>query len=139
MRICNKGLLWLSLPMVATSIALECAGGGSCGPLPFLWLVVAHVAVSVLMMLMVTAHVYLHFGWQSWITKWRRLKSRPCRWLAVVALLTLVSGMAATALWCAAPAHTTFGGVHGKIGYIFILLAAGHTLKRRRWFNPNRS
>ena len=55
---------------------------------------------------------------------------RLTRWMSVFGLLTLVSAMAATTHWILTDAYTGIGGIHGKIGLVFLILIIVHTAKR---------
>lgn len=125
---CNCLLLVMTIVMLATSIFLEATG--SCS-VEWVWV---HIAVGSLFAGNIAWHLYLHYGWQSWAGRLRRQKSPATRWLALCALLAFTGGIAATLHWIATQQHSSFGGVHGKIGFAFLLLAAAHTARRRHFF-----
>ena len=50
--------------------------------------------------------------------------------MSVFGLLTLVSAMAATTHWILTDAYTGIGGIHGKIGLVFLILIIVHTAER---------
>lgn len=55
---------------------------------------------------------------------------RLTKWMSVFGLLTLVSAIAATVHWILTDTHTGIGGIHGKIGLVFLILIVVHTAKR---------
>ena len=65
-------------------------------------------------------------------------KSRVTRWLAILAFLTFISAFIALVHWAGAYMHSPIGGIHGKIGLVFLVLAIGHTVKRIRFFKSRR-
>ncbi len=65
-------------------------------------------------------------------------KSRVTRWLAILAFLTFISAFIALVHWVGEYMHSPIGGIHGKIGLVFLVLAIGHTVKRIRFFKSRR-
>lgn len=135
LRVCNLALLLSVIPVTASGILLECSGGRDICGISFNVCVWWHVVLSSAMLLFVFYHLYLHFGSSGWGMKTKRLKSPVTRWLVGVSALLLVSSVAAFVSWWMLPAHSTLGGIHGKIGFFFILLAVGHTVKRKNYFS----
>ena len=50
------------------------------------------------------------------------------KWLTVAGILTAVTGIIATA----GPSHSMIGAVHGKLGFLFILLAVWYGRSRAK-------
>lgn len=132
LKICDWSLLVATVLMLASSIQLEATGSRAVG---WVWL---HIAIGCLFFANIVWHVYLHFGWKSWLHKFRKQKSFITRWLAVFALLTIISAIIAFAHWFGSWAHSSLGGVHGKIGFVFTAIALGHTIKRIKFFKNKR-
>lgn len=132
LRICNWLLLVTTVVMLTSSIQLEVTGSRAA-----IW-VCLHIIVGCLFFANIIWHLCLHFGWKSWLQKFRKQKSPVTRGLAVFALLTIISAIIASAHWIGTWTHSPFGGVHGKIGFIFIALAIGHTVKRIKFFKNKR-
>ncbi len=128
LKFCNAFLLFMTIIMLATSIFLEATGSRS------ITCVCVHIAVGSLFAGNVAWHLYLHYEWKSWFGRLRKQKSTITRWLALSGLLTFTSGIITTLHWIATQQHSPFGGVHGKIGFAFLLLAIAHTAKRWRFF-----
>jgi hypothetical protein len=54
-----------------------------------------------------------------------------------ISLFTLATGMAASLDWLASRVHGPIGAIHGKIGFLMILLVVGHIVKRMKFFFPH--
>lgn len=133
LRICNRVLVALTVLMLASGLQLEIDGNAGAVPV---WL---HIVLGVAYTAGVVMHVYLHFGWRKTISKFRKLKSPVTRILAVAWVLSALTGIVAAVLWIAQGQHTGVGGWHGKIGFAFIIIAGGHTLKRKSYFRRKKA
>ncbi|MDE5800616.1 MAG: hypothetical protein K2H74_06290 [Paramuribaculum sp.] len=127
LRVCDCRLAVLLPAVLASSIQLEVTSSRG------IMSVVIHLIVTISFIALIARHIYLHFGWKKWLMKFGKMKvaTRILWWLYV---LTFVSGIIAATHWLAAYTHSPIGGVHGKIGFAMILVAIGHTLKRRKFF-----
>lgn len=128
LKICDWSLLIATLLMLASSVQLEAF-------LPAVRWVWVHIALGCAFFALIVWHIYLHFGWKVWFRKFRKQKSPVTRWLALFGLLTVVSAAVVMVHWVVSFAHSPIGGVHGKIGFVFLILAVGHTIKRLRFFS----
>lgn len=126
-KICDWSLVATGTATLATGIVLEPLAGSSS---TMIW---THIGVASAMSVLCVYHIYLHFGWQHWIKKFSAFKKPATIILAIFLALTIVSGVVAAIHWLQAHTHSTIGGVHGKIGFIFILFCALHTLKRKKF------
>ncbi|WP_300301568.1 hypothetical protein [uncultured Muribaculum sp.] len=126
--LCDWMLVFATAFILASGIQLEATGSRS---VVWIWI---HVAIGCLFFSNIVWHLYLHFGWKSWIKRLRKQKSLVTRWLAIFALLTLISAIATFIHWIATCVHSPIGGIHGKIGFVFLLFAIGHTVKRIGFF-----
>ena len=134
-RICNWSLLVLSILMLASGIQMEASFGADFLGFSFPVYMVFHVIVAILMTAAVIWHIWLHFSWKEWVKRFSALKRMDTKILAVVAVLVLVSGIAAlVVLLFNGMQHGTVGGVHGKIGFGFIALGIYHIIKRIRFY-----
>lgn len=95
--------------------------------------VILHVVVALPFMCLIIRHIYLHFQWKKWLTKFSKLKG-PTRILWWLYLLTFLSGIATFIHWLIENEHSPLGGIHGKIGFLMIAFAIGHTIKRLKFF-----
>lgn len=128
LKICNWSLLFLSVAILISGIQLEathCMGQTS------VWI---HIAVGLLFMLISACHIFLHFGYSNWLAKFHRQKSHATRILWWVALVTLISGVIATFHWTSTFSHAPIGGVHGKFGFLMMIISAGHICRRLKFF-----
>lgn len=121
-------LVFATAFILASSIQLEATDSRS-----IVWILI-HMIVGSLFFTNIVWHLHLHFEWKSWIQRLRKQKSPVTRWLAVFALLTLISALVALFHWIGTYTHSPIGGIHGKIGFVFIALAIGHTVKRIKFF-----
>ena len=128
LKCCNYALLVCLLPVLATGIILECGVAGRA-------FVLVHVVLAVSMMSLAAYHLYLHVGSKGWWQRVKKLKSHATRLLVRVAMLAAASGLVALVAWLFCRQHTSIGGLHGVIGFFFLFIAAGHTLKRWKWFS----
>ena len=127
LKICDWTLAIL-LPIVLTS-SLQLEATSSSGIVP----VILHIIVALPFMFLVVWHIYLHFQWKKWLAKFDKLKV-PTRILWWLYILTFISGIATLIHWLIENEHSALGGVHGKIGFLMIAFAIGHTVKRIKFF-----
>lgn len=132
LKICDWLLLVATVVMLASSIQLEAAGNSA---VVWVWL---HIIIGCLFFAGIIWHLYLHFNRESWIQRLRKQKSPVTRWLAILGVLTVVSAISALCHWADSYTHSSIGGWHGKIGFIFIAIAIGHTVKRIKFFKNKR-
>ena len=132
LKICNWSLLAFTFAILISGIQLEATH--SIG-LTSVWI---HILIGVLFIGMVAYHVYLHFGRCNWFSKFRKQKSQVTRILWWVALVTLVSGVAAMIHWITTFTHAPIGEVHGKFGFLMIILSIGHIAKRIKFFRSKK-
>ena len=128
LKVCNWSLLSLTIAILISRIQLEATHSNG---ITSVWI---HILTGVLFMGMAAYHVYLHFGKSNWFLKFRKQKSQVTRILWWVALVTLVSGVAAMIHWVTTFTHSSIGGVHGKLGFLMIILSIGHITKRIKFF-----
>ena len=133
-RICNWSLLVLAILMLASGIQMEATAGTDFLGISFPAYMVFHVVVAILMTAAVIWHIWLHFSWKDWAKRFAALMRVDTKILAIVAVLVIVSGLAAlVVLLFNGMQHGTAGGVHGKIGFAFIAIGIFHIIKRI-WF-----
>lgn len=133
-KYCNWSLVFVTIPLLATSILLECQYGESLGGISFRLNVILHLIFALLMALLVVFHLYLHFGFKQWRLRIQRLKRPVTKKLIYLGGAVAVSGVVALLGWLFSQQHSTLGGIHGKIGFVFIALSLGHTIKRISFF-----
>ena len=128
LKVCNWSLLAFTIAILISGIQLEATHSNG---ITSVWI---HILIGGLFMGMAAYHVYLHFGRSNWFSKFRKQKNPVTRILWWVALVTLVSGVAAMVHWVTTFTHSSIGGVHGKLGFLMIILSIGHIAKRITFF-----
>lgn len=128
LRLCSWMLIYATALVLASGIQLEVTDSRN-----IIWVLI-HMIIGSLFFANIVWHLYLHFGWKSWIQKLRKQKSPVTRWLAIFALLTIISTFVALFHWIGSYTHSPVGAIHGKIGFVFLALAIGHTIKRIKFF-----
>lgn len=132
LKICNWSLLILTIAILTSGIQLEATHSRD---LTSVWI---HIITGLLFACLVTYHLYLHLGYGNWFTKIHRQKSHLTRILWWVSLITLITGLIASVHWLTTFNHAPIGGVHGKLGFLMILLSTGHIIKRIKIFKRKR-
>lgn len=132
LKICDWSLIPISIVMLASGIQLEALSGEG-----MLWIYV-HICIGVVFTTLCGWHIWLHFKWNNWFERFHKMKSQVTRILWWIALITFLTGIAATIQWFAHSVHTSLGGIHGKLGFLMILLIIAHALKRRKFYQPKR-
>lgn len=128
LRLCNRSLLVVSAVILGSGIQLEVIHSSV-----NLW-VWLHIIIGLIFMVLVGIHIFLHFGRSNWFAKFSNLKSRATRILWWVTVLTLITGLASTVRYIATNTHTPLGGIHGKLGFLLIILSIFHIAKRLKFF-----
>ncbi len=132
LNVINLSLIVLLAVTTASSVILECTGGKDLPALHSGALVLLHVAVTLALMILSYLHIKAHFGQTSqWRGRFRKTK-RQNKWLLWITAITLLTGIAAIFTYFAF-GHTPFGAIHGKIGFIALLIMLLHLLHRRKW------
>lgn len=116
--------------ILASGIQLEATGSSS---VDWVWI---HIVFGTFFMALGFWHIYIHFGASNWFSRFHKLKSPVTRILWWITLLTLVTVVIATGHWLTSFTHSSIGGVHGKLGFMMIILCLCHIVKRIRFFRP---
>lgn len=132
LRLCDWMLVFATVFILASSIQLEVTDSRT-----IIWVLI-HIIIGSLFFANIVWHLYLHFGWKSWVQRLRKQKSPVTRWLTVFALLTLISAFIALFHWIGTYTHSPIGGIHGKIGFVFLIIVIGHTAKRIKFFKTKK-
>lgn len=129
LRICNWTLLSLSLLMLVSSVELEL---NPVGEKAWVWL---HLIFGCFFTGFILWHVKLHRKpvVDSGQMK-RHYHGKNLRWLGLLFFLTLITSVIATFCWIGSYIHTTIGGIHGKIGFIFLIFLLFHIKNYRRFY-----
>ena len=124
LKTCDWSLLLLTISILASGIYLEVTQSSG---LAAVWI---HIALGILFFISVVYHIFLHFGKSNWFERFRKLKNQFTRVLWWVSLATLITGIIACIHWTMTYSHSPIGGIHGKIGFLMVLLSIGHLCKR---------
>jgi hypothetical protein len=128
LRICDVALLALTLIMLVSGIQLEADPRGE-----RLW-VWCHIALGSLYVGFLLWHISLHRRAGGPRRPAKMPISRLNRWLGVFFALMLISAIVATSHWIGSYVHATPGGIHGKIGFVFLLIGFIHLRKNFRFY-----
>ena len=132
LRLCDWALVFATTFIFASGIQLEATDSRS-----IVWVLI-HMIIGSLFFANIVWHLYLHFGWKSWVQRLRKQKSPLTRWLAIFALLTLISALVALFHWIGTYTHSPIIVIHGKIGFVFLILTIGNTVKRIKFFKTKK-
>lgn len=127
-KICDWALLAVTPIILVSSIWLEATGSRG---IVAVWL---HIILGIIFFTLIGWHFYLHLGKLGWIARFKSLKSRVTKILTILAMLTLLTSIIATVHWLVSFTHSGIGGWHGKIGFLMLAIAIGHTTKRFKFF-----
>lgn len=128
LKFCNWSLLVATVAVLISGVQLEVSH--SSGNLS-VWL---HIIIGLLFMGLVAIHIFLHFDISNWFDRFSKLKSQATRILWWMTLLTLLTGIATAVRWIITNTHTPLGGIHGKIGFLMIILSIFHIANRVYFF-----
>lgn len=128
LKICDWSLLGLTAATLLSGIQLEILSGSSSG---WIWI---HIVECLLFIGFCAWHIQLHFKTSNWFVRFKNLKNHVTRILWWVSLLTFVTGIAASSDWIVSGVHGPVGAVHGKIGFLMIILVVGHAIKRVKFY-----
>ena len=100
--------------------------------------VILHLIAVLAMTGLVCWHLRMNWGRISgWAKKFTGKASGASKALAILIAFTALTGLAAIPQWMF-HGHSTVGGIHGKIGFLFILVCLIHTIRHRKWFRKNK-
>lgn len=133
LKICNWSLLPLSIAIMISGIQLEATQSSDTTSV---WI---HIAVGILFSAMVLYHIFLHLSNSDWFSKFNRQKSRLTRILWPVSLITFISGIVAGIHWLGTFTHAAIGGIHGKFGFIMLILSTAHICTRIKFFRSKKA
>lgn len=131
LKICNRFLGLTLILILASGIQLEVTSGR------YAWSVWVHIVLGLVLTALAFYHIYLHYRKSNWFVRFAKNRNTSTRILWWVFLLTAVSGLAATVAWIGDNLHSPLGAVHGKIGFLMVIVAIVHVArylraKRRR-------
>lgn len=126
LKINDKSLGFTLILMLASGMQLEATAGS------YAWSVWVHIVFGTLLTVLSIRHIYLHYRSSNWFARFAKNRNKVTRVLWWVFLLTVISGFAATIQWLVENGHSPIGGVHGKIGFLMVIIAIIHAAKHIR-------
>lgn len=127
LRICAWSLAIFTAVMLSSGLQLEISPFGG-----RIW-VWSHIAAGCIFIGTIIWHISLH---KSTGVKWYGYGNiyNKHRWLSLFFAFTLISGLLATIHWIGIYSHSTIGGIHGKLGFIFIIIVIRHIDKHIKFY-----
>lgn len=125
LKACDKALGIVLVVMLASGIQLEATSGR------FAWSVWAHIVLGIILTVLSLWHIYLHYRWSDWFARFRKNRNRATRILWWVFLVAASTGMIATVVWLVGHDHSHIGAIHGKIGFLMVIVSIIHAVGRR--------
>ncbi|NCC99609.1 MAG: hypothetical protein EOL95_07915 [Bacteroidia bacterium] len=129
----NASLLVMLIFALVSSIIQEYLGGNDFDNISNSVFVISHLIVCLPMFAFIGLHLFINLGKLSkWLKTLKKGKTQN-KWLFLLSFLTLLTGIITTIEYFSV-GHTGIGGIHGKIGFLFIILMIYHTMKRLWWY-----
>ena len=122
---CNR---WLGITLLLTLISgiqLEATSGR------YAWTVWLHIALGIILTILSLYHIHLHYRSGNWFARFARNRNIVTKILWWVFLLTAITGIAASIMWADGFSHTHLGAVHGKIGFLMVVLGIIHAVRHK--------
>lgn len=126
LKICNRFLGLTLILILASGIQLEVTSGR------YAWSVWVHIILGLVLTALAFYHIFLHYRKSNWFARFAKNRNTSTRILWWVFLLTAVSGLAATVGWVGDNVHSPLGAVHGKIGFLMVVVAIVHVARHLR-------
>lgn len=126
LKICDRSLGLTLILILVSGIQLEASSGSH------EWTVWLHIGLGVVLTALSVYHIFLHYRFSNCFDRFRKNRNRLTRMLWWVFLLTVVSGLAATVVWFDGNTHSHLGGVHGKIGFLMVIIGIIHAVRHKK-------
>lgn len=128
LNVCDWILLIVTVLILLSSIQLEIIAGSS-----IIW-VWAHIIVGTMFFVLIGWHLQLHFQWRNWFRLLWKQKLKNTKWLTIIGILTIMTALISTIGWIVSPDHSKIGSVHGKFGFLFVVLVLWHIFRRLKFY-----
>lgn len=125
LKLCNRWLGGIIFVILLSGIQLETTSSG------YVWSVWIHIILGIALTILALYHIYLHYKFTNWFSRFARNRNKATRILWWIFLLSMASGIAATVHWLTAGTHSPLGGIHGKIGFLMVAAAIVHAMRHR--------
>lgn len=126
LKVCNRWLGCVLLLMLISGIQLEVTSG------QYLWPVWAHIILGMVLTVLSLYHIFLHYRFGNWFSRFAKNRNTATRILWWIFQLTAVSGVTATVIWLDGHEHSHLGAIHGKIGFLMVVIAKIHIARHIR-------
>lgn len=125
LNINNWALIFVGTLVLQSSLMLEFVPKRS-----YVWF---HIEIIAIFTALLFYHLYLHFGFSNWFKRIALHKKPATKVLWWLLIAVMMSGVIAFVHWYSSHFHhSPIGGIHGKIGFLMLLVALGHLIKRRK-------
>lgn len=128
-KMCNRWLAVIMLLIFISGLQLEVTSG------MYQWSVWVHIFLGLVLTILSLYHIFLHYRKSNWFARFSRNRNTSTRVLWWIFMLTAISGIAASFIWVGDYAHSKLGAVHGKLGFLMVIMAIIHVsrhIKRRK-------
>lgn len=126
LKLCNRSLGFVLLLILISGVQLEVTSG------QYAWSVWTHIVLGILLTALSVYHIFLHYRKSNWFARFAKNRKTVTRILWWVFLLTAVTGLIATAIWLDCRCHSHLGAIHGKLGFLMVILAVIHALRNKK-------
>lgn len=128
LKVCDWILLIVTVLILLSSIQLEIIAGSS---ITWVWM---HIIVGTMFFVLIGWHLQLHFQWRNWFLLLCKQKLKNTKWLTIIGILTIITAVMSTIGWIISPDHSKIGAVHGKFGFLFVVLVLWHIFHRLKFY-----
>ena len=125
-KLCNRLFGCTLFLMLISGIQLEVTSGRNA------WWVWVHIILGILLTALSLYHIFLHYRFGNWFARFAKNRNTVTRVLWWTFLLTVISGIAATIIWLIDHEHSHLGAIHGKIGFLMVVVAIAHIARHIR-------
>lgn len=126
LKVCDGWLGRILILILASGIQLEVTSGR------YAWSVWVHIVLGIILTVLSCYHIYLHYRTGNWFSRFSKNKNFVTKILWWIFLLTSVTGIIATFVWIDGQSHSHIGAVHGKIGFLMVILGIVHAVRHFR-------
>lgn len=134
LRVCDWSLLVFTSIMLVSGLQLEVN--------PYrdqIW-VCLHIIIGIFFVGFILWHLSLHHNpMQSAVRREKHHHGGKSPSLGICFLLTVLSSTIVTFHWIGTYTHSTIGGIHGKIGFLFLVAIVFHVRKNIRFYARRKS
>ena len=131
-KMCNRWLAVIMLLIFISGLQLEVTSG------MYPWSVWVHIFLGIVLSILSLYHILLHYRKSNWFARFARNRNTSTRILWWAFLLTAISGIAASFIWAGDYAHSKLGAVHGKFGFLMVIMVITHVSRHIKRLKKNK-